>query len=184
MIAGCFFAGPSICCEGRLLTWLALGTGSSNNNSRVVSIQRLSKPCNYLAHKSNEVASCACIIGEEPGWTGTSGRVIKAPRLFLCDTGLAAFLAGPDSEADPDKVGLRGPLLETLILNDSLAWRETMTPRPDVLYWRTASGAGVDFVIERAGTVVPVEVKANSRPRSGDATHLRLFGSPDRSALA
>jgi predicted AAA+ superfamily ATPase len=96
-------------------------------------------------------------------------RLIKTPKLYWCDTGLAMHLAG---ESEP-----RGAHLENLVLNDLLAWRDTQVPRPEVLYWRTSTGDEVDFVIEHKGKLLPVEVKATGKPRLADARPLTLFRS-------
>ena len=94
-------------------------------------------------------------------------RLIKTPKIFWCDTGLALHLAG---ETEP-----RGAHLENLVLQDLLVWRDTQTPRPEILYWRTSTGDEVDFVIEHQGKLLPVEVKATERPRLADTKGLTLF---------
>lgn len=94
-------------------------------------------------------------------------RLIKSPRLYWGDTGLALYLA---EGAEPS-----GAHLENLVLQDLLAWRDARLERAEVLYWRTAIGEEVDFVIEAGGRLLPVEVKATNRPRLGDAAHLRTF---------
>jgi len=94
-------------------------------------------------------------------------RLIKTPKLYWCDTGLALHLAG---ETEP-----RGAHLENLVLTDLLAWRDTQVPRPEILYWRTTAGDEVDFVLEHKGRLLPVEVKATERPRLTDARALTLF---------
>jgi len=94
-------------------------------------------------------------------------RLIKAPKLYWCDTALALHLAG---ESEP-----RGPHLENLVLMDLLAWRDTQARRPEVLYWRTASGEEVDFVIETATRTIPIEVKAATRLAPADARGLESF---------
>ena len=94
-------------------------------------------------------------------------RLIKTPKLFWCDTGLALYLAG---ETEP-----RGAHLENLILADLLAWRDSQIPRPEILYWRTVRGEEVDLVIEWKGKVLPVEVKTTSQPRLVDARGLQAF---------
>lgn len=43
------------------------------------------------------------------------------------------------------------------------------------LYWRTAAGAEVDFVLEVDRKVIPIEIKATSRPRVDDGRHLQSF---------
>jgi len=94
-------------------------------------------------------------------------RVIKTPKVYWADTGLALHLAGLGEPA--------GAHLENLVLNDLLAWRDVRLNRPEVLYWRTATGEEVDFVIEAGRTLLPIEVKATARPRVDDAKHLRVF---------
>ncbi len=54
-------------------------------------------------------------------------------------------------------------------------WRELVTPRPEVLYWRTANQEEVDFVVESGRTLLPIEVKATTRPSYRDARHLLTF---------
>jgi predicted AAA+ superfamily ATPase len=55
------------------------------------------------------------------------------------------------------------------------AWRETVAPRPEIYFWRTAEGAEVDFVVERGRRLLPIEVKASSRVDAGDLKHLETF---------
>lgn len=82
-------------------------------------------------------------------------RLIKTPKLFWNDVGLALHLG----RAEPS-----GAPLENYVLTDLLSWRDTETPRPEVSYWRTASGAEVDFVLERKKKLLAVEVKAGEAP--------------------
>jgi predicted AAA+ superfamily ATPase len=94
-------------------------------------------------------------------------RLIKAPKMYWGDTGVALHLAGHDEPG--------GPHLENLVLHDLLAWRDARVERAELGYWRTAIGEEVDFVIEAAGRLLPIEVKATARPRLADAAHLRTF---------
>jgi predicted AAA+ superfamily ATPase len=104
-------------------------------------------------------------------------RLIKSPKLYWGDTGIAAHLAGD--------VG--GALFENLVLADLLAWRDARLEHAEVCYWRTASGEEVDLVVETEGGLLPIEIKAQSRPRLADAAHLRSFrdeyGRRSRAAL-
>jgi hypothetical protein len=96
-----------------------------------------------------------------------TSRLIKAPKLYWSDTALALHLSGEDEP--------RGAHLENLVLGDLLAWSGGLMEAPQVMYWRTASGREVDFVVEWNGRLLPVEVKTTDRPRSGDADALRAF---------
>ncbi|MBL8730031.1 MAG: ATP-binding protein [Planctomycetes bacterium] len=94
-------------------------------------------------------------------------RLIKSPKLYWSDTGVAMHLAEA-TETD-------GAHLENLVLQDLLAWRDARLERAELCYWRTASGEEVDLVIETGGSLLPIEVKASTRPRLADAVHLRSF---------
>jgi len=94
-------------------------------------------------------------------------RLIKTPKLYWSDTGLALHLSG--------ELTARGEHLENVVANDLLAWRETHMPRPNILYWRTTTGREVDFVIEAGMRLVPIEVKATTQPSTGDLASLRAF---------
>ena len=106
-------------------------------------------------------------------------RLIKTPKVYWADPGLALHLSGA---RDPE-----GPYLENLVLCDLLAWRDSRTKRAEVLYWRTVTGEEVDFVVETDRALLPIEVKSTSRPRVDDAKHLKSFrdeyGRKSRAAL-
>ena len=94
-------------------------------------------------------------------------RLIKSPKYFWGDTGVALHLANGDAPG--------GAHLENLILADLLVWRDSRVERAELFYWRTTIGEEVDFVIEAGGKLLPVEVKTSSRPHFGDARHLHSF---------
>ena len=94
-------------------------------------------------------------------------RLIKSPKLYWGDTGLALHLSG---QSEPS-----GAHLENLVLHDLLAWRDSRPKRAEILHWRTTVGEEVDFVVETDDRLLPIEVKATARPRLGDARHLRAF---------
>jgi hypothetical protein len=92
-------------------------------------------------------------------------RLIKSPKLYWSDTALAMFIAGVEEPS--------GAHLENLVLADLTAWRDAQFTKPQILYWRTASDHEVDFVIEYQRRVLPIEVKATSRPSGRDALGTR-----------
>ncbi|HUR82977.1 MAG TPA: ATP-binding protein [Thermoanaerobaculia bacterium] len=94
-------------------------------------------------------------------------RLIKTPKIYWSDSGLALHLSGMHDPA--------GHHLENLVLTDLLAWKESRTEAADIFYWRTAVNEEVDLVIETGGKLVPIEVKSSPKPRQADAKHLRTF---------
>ncbi len=94
-------------------------------------------------------------------------RLIKSPKIFWNDTGLAMHLAG---SREPT-----GAHLENIIHHDLAAWRDVRIDHTGILYWRTTTGEEVDFVVETEGRLIPIEVKSTDKPQLRDATHLRSF---------
>jgi len=94
-------------------------------------------------------------------------RLIKSPKLYWSDPALAFWLSGENTP--------KGAHLENAVLSDLLAWKNALSPAPEVFYWRTASGQEVDFVVEQKDRLLAIEVKATSSPRHKDGGGLRLF---------
>lgn len=96
-------------------------------------------------------------------------RLIKSPKLYWCDTGLALHLSGG---AEPG-----GAHFENVVLQDLLAWRDARVDHVGIFNWRTTLGEEVDFVIEAGDSLLPIEVKCSGRPQLADTSHLRVFRS-------
>lgn len=107
------------------------------------------------------------LVRLEPYSVNRTKRLIKTPKLYWSDTGLALHLSREDAP--------HGGHLENLVLIDLLVWRDTRVPRPEILYWRTAAGHEVDLVIEHRDGLLPIEVKATKRPGRNDVRGLETF---------
>ncbi|MDO4631150.1 MAG: ATP-binding protein [Corynebacterium sp.] len=111
-----------------------------------------------------------------PPWSrNTLKRVIKRPKIFLADTGLAATLAG-DTTSNLVSIhgGQRlGSLLETFVVTEILkqqTWSETDY---EVYYFRDERGMEIDLIIETPEGIIAVEVKASSSPSLEHFKHLK-----------
>lgn len=110
-----------------------------------------------------------------PAWSANLGtRLVKASKLYLCDSGLAAYLNGVNHLTYRDNSPQKGPLFENFVLAELLkqaSWSKTpMT----LSHFRTSTGREVDFVVEAAdGRLAGMEVKAASTVRSDDFDGLK-----------
>jgi predicted AAA+ superfamily ATPase len=154
----------------RLVQIAALRLGGILNQADLARDAGVSRP---TAHRYLGLLEVSHQVRKLPAFTaGRTPRLVKSPKLFWTDTGFAAHLAGvSDLRAEPRS----GSYLENLVLADLDAWRETVAPRPEVFYWRTAGGIEVDFVLEQRSSLVPIEVKTASRAGSGDAAGVERF---------
>lgn len=104
-----------------------------------------------------------------------SSRLIKSPKLYLSDSGLAAYLAGV-TELEPGRDDLlRGALFETYAAQNLAALLEAHVPDAKLSYWHEQGRHEVDFVIESGRKVFAIEVKAATRWKESDLAGLRAF---------
>jgi len=86
-------------------------------------------------------------------------RLVKTPRVYFTDTGMAAALAAVSDWSDLDRRQLVGPFVETWVHAELDKLRGLQAPAPEMSFWRTRTGQEVDFLLERGDDVVGIEVK-------------------------
>jgi predicted AAA+ superfamily ATPase len=151
----------------RLMQAACLRLGQVVNQTELGRDVALSQP---TVHRYLNVLETSLMLTRLPAYSvNRTKRLIKSPKIYWSDTGLAMYLAGAERPT--------GAHLENLLHHDLAAWRDSRIDRAEILYWRTTTGEEVDFVIENRGTLVPVEIKSTPRPRLRDAAHLRSFRS-------
>ena len=87
-------------------------------------------------------------------------RLVKAPKLYFYDTGLAAWLAGLRSADELALSSLRGPLFETWALAEAIKVRSNFRLAPSMHYWRDKTGVEVDLLLDAGTSLSAVEFKA------------------------
>ena len=149
----------------RLMRAACLRLGQMLNQTELARDVALPQP---TVHRYLNLLEVSFLILRVPAYAVSRGkRLVKTPKLYWGDLGLALHLAG-----EPQPTGAH---LENLVLLDLVSWQTGRAERPEILYWRTTVGEEVDFVIEAAGRHLPIEVKSTSRPRLGDTSGIRSF---------
>lgn len=91
-------------------------------------------------------------------------RLVKTPKLYFHDAGLAAWLLGIESPAQLNTHPQRGALFETWVVAEYLK-RRLNTARPSNLsFWRDRSGHEVDLLVELDGRLTAIEIKSGATP--------------------
>lgn len=113
-------------------------------------------------------------------------RLVKTPKLYFCDVGLAAWLLGV---RDPGQAGFhaqRGALFETLVVNEVLKQRMNDGQPSNLFFWRDSKGLEIDLLLERGDDLTPVEIKSGQTIVPDFFVGLRqwlaLSGNPDHPA--
>ncbi len=149
----------------RLMQAASLRLGQQLNETEMARDTGIPQP---TVHRYPNLLQTSCLLMRLPAYSvNRTKRLIKGPKLYWGDTGIALYLS---DRSDPD-----GHHLENLVLNDLLVWCDTTADRAQILYWRTTSGEEVDFVIETPDRLIPIEVKSTAHPTVGDARHITAF---------
>lgn len=82
----------------------------------------------------------------EPNFNNYNKRIVKTPKLFFYDTGLACSLLGIRSAEQIESHFLRGGLFENLVINQFIKDRLNKGIAPDLTFWRDSTGLEVDLI--------------------------------------
>lgn len=104
-------------------------------------------------------------------------RMVKQRKLYMTDTGLAAWLAGWNSPDALMNGAAAGAFLETYAVNEITKGYLNRGLRPDMSYYRNRDTKEVDILIVQNATVYPFEVKSTSRPDRRVARTLQVAGA-------
>lgn len=87
-------------------------------------------------------------------------RIVKMPKLYFIDTGLASSLLEIHSEKQLSTHFLRGALFENLILSELIKKRYNGGLKNNCYFWRDNKGVEIDCIIETGDKLTPVEIKS------------------------
>lgn len=87
-------------------------------------------------------------------------RLIKMPKLYFYDTGLAIALLGIENPKQLEFHPFRGNLFENMVIVDFLKRRYNAAKTNNLYFWRDSIGNEVDILIDRGGSLVPIEIKS------------------------
>ena len=104
-------------------------------------------------------------------------RVIKSPKVYFCDTGLACHLLGIRDASQLEVHPLRGALFENHVVAEvaKAYWHHRRTP--PIHFWRDQTGHEVDLLVEESGKLYPIEVKSGATFASDMLAPLRWWAS-------
>lgn len=89
-------------------------------------------------------------------------RLVKTPKLYFLDSGLAAWLLGIQDAQALETHAARGALFETWVVAELLKQRFNAGRPSDLFFWRDHVGQEIDIVIDTADGLVPLEIKSGS----------------------
>ena len=118
------------------------------------------------------------ILVVPPFYENFGKRLIKSPRLYFTDSGLACHLLGIDSVMTMRKSPFHGSLFEGFVAAEIIKHQVNRGKRKELYYFRDQQGLEVDFVIPQgAGALLLAEAKASKTPKPSMAQPLQRLAN-------
>jgi uncharacterized protein len=95
-----------------------------------------------------------------PYYKNFGKRLIKAPKLYFVDTGIACSLLNIKTSQELSEHYLRGGLIESFIISDLFKQYYNLDQRPSLYFWRDHLGNEIDCLVEQALNITPIEIKS------------------------
>lgn len=102
-------------------------------------------------------------------------RIIKSPKIFFTEVGLAAYLLGIETAEQVSRDPLRGNLFENMVVIEALKSRLNAGADPNLFFFRDSKGYEVDLIFKKGRQLVPVEIKSAMTFNSGFAKNIEKF---------
>ena len=135
---------------------------------------------NTTKHWLSVLRSSGLIYLLNPFYKNTTKRLIKSPKLYFLDTGLAAHLAGWTTPEALEIGASSGAFFETFVISEILKSYWHNGENPDIYFYRDSDGKEIDLLINKNNKFYPIEIKKHATPNINDITTFKtLLKIPD-----
>ena len=142
-----------------------------------------------LSGMSGEVGVSSTTLGEwlsvledsfivfrlQPYFSNISKRIVKSPKVYFVEPGLAAYLLGIESARQASRDPLRGNLFENIVVLEAMKARLNSNKEPNLFYVRTEKGVEIDLILKKEGMLFPFEIKSSMTPNKDFSKNLKMF---------
>jgi len=102
-------------------------------------------------------------------------RLVKSPKLYFYDTGLACSLLGLSQENQLETHYLRGSLFENMMIADVFKRFSNIGKEPPITFWRDKTGHEIDLLVESGNSLHPFEIKSGQTISTEDFKNLIFY---------
>jgi len=156
-----------------LLRLTALRTG------KLLSVSQLARDSKLTAATTSRYVSLfeTSFVIERlgPYLRNRASRLIKSPKLYMSDSGLACYLAGIETIETAQSDPLIGAMFETYVAENLQNIINARWGRAQLYYWNIQGRYEVDFIIEAGRHCMAIEAKLGPRWQDRDLSGLRAF---------
>lgn len=119
----------------------------------------------------------------QPYFENFGKRIIKSPKIYFIDVGLACYLLGIEDENQLSRDPLRGHLFENLIISELIKYRFNQGLDHNLYFYRDQQKNEVDVIFKKGHDLIPIEIKSSMTFNTAFIKSLDFFKklNPDRS---
>ena len=144
--------------------------------SQLVNYQDMGRDCGISEVTAKKWLSLLVTSGLvyllKPYAVNVEKRVVKTPKLYFMDTGLAAFLTRWTNPTIMQNGAMAGAFFETYVVSEMIKSFTNNGEEPPLYFYRDKDKFEIDLLIEEDNTLYPVEIKKTASPNSEDAKNL------------
>ena len=111
----------------------------------------------------------------QPYFDNFGKRIIKSPKLFFTDVGLATYLLGIENKMQISRDPLRGHLVENLVILELMKFRLNQGLDPQLYYYRDVQKNEVDVIFKKGAELIPIEIKSSKTYNTEFLKKLHFF---------
>ena len=134
------------------------------NIGQVLNLNRLADDCGISQTTATDwlnLMEAGYILHRlQPYFTNTRKRLVKRPKLYFHDTGVACFLLGMTAAEHVENHPLRGALFENHVINEIVKHDLNRNRTAQLYFFRDSNGNEVDLLYGRGPNLVPIEIKS------------------------
>jgi uncharacterized protein len=113
----------------------------------------------------------------KPHFNNFNKRVTKTPKIYFYDSGLVCSLLGIEKPEQLATHHIKGALFEGLIVTELIKARFNNGLPNNCYYWRDKTGNEVDCIVDKAGSLIPIEIKSGKTINTDYFSNLNYWKS-------
>ena len=145
----------------------------ASRTGQLVNYSDISKDCGIsevTAKKWLSLLVCSGLVYLlQPYSNNIEKRVVKTPKLYFMDTGLAAYLTRWSNPEVMQSGAMSGAFFETYVISEIIKSFSNNGEEPPIYFYRDKDKYEIDLLIEQNNILFPIEIKKTASPSSEDA---------------
>lgn len=103
-----------------------------------------------------------------PYYNNITKRLVKTPKMYFMDTGLAAYLTRWPNAETLQNGAMNGAFFETYVVSEIVKSFLNAGREPDLYYYRDSDQKEIDLIVTRENKIWPIEIKKSASPAHPD----------------